>query len=596
MSSYGFFCGSFGLQVLVVEQRVGDAAEGLVHANDVAAGRELTRLGLLLVRLRRAGRPGRRWFRLVLRCARRGLTTRGPCLLLHGHVDGERGRGARHLAPLQLQHPEQRGLCPWTRVVGREDIGRGTFDPRLEHRALRLEVEVPEEGLRVLAVVRQGGEQGRLLVVVVVALRPLRPRQRRVLLEPGTRVLARRHGAFDRVGAAVAKRLVQPARAVAHGGDEHQVAGRPGVERAVREGTGHPELRQLAHVVVPEHLPLVCEDGIDPRVVRPVADGVVVEVGHRLVQVVQHLCLLPDEGVEHVARQGQRQPHAVAVVVVDDVLAPVDDLRPVVLGMREVPVVDVDLAIAAVDLGDRRDQRDDAPADRLDVGALVDRETIRELHQRGGRARFTGVQRAGDVVDGHAGRHEAVGLAIVERDGARIGQPGQSRPVLVVLREHRFVGDGDGDHLAPFFRRADRDDLDARARLLEAAHVVVHLGRVRQPSWRAGDVAEHGGRRRHRLRGGQVIDQRRREEGLRRVLPDLLRVVLVDRLLRVAGVLVALLRAEQRRTGDEQHACGKGLQGAMSSHRSSSSKNAVAEQMRGSVKHAGDVGRYRAGL
>jgi hypothetical protein len=36
-------------------------------------------------------------------------------------------------------------------------------------------------------------------------------------------------------------------------------------------------------------------------------------------------------------------------------------------------------------------------------------------------------------------------------------------------------GERDGDHLAAFFRRADREDLHARARLLEHAHVLVDL-------------------------------------------------------------------------------------------------------------------------
>ena len=58
MSSYGVFCGSFGRPVLVVEQRVGDAAVRLVHADDVAAGRERARVsaacGRCAARLRAA--------------------------------------------------------------------------------------------------------------------------------------------------------------------------------------------------------------------------------------------------------------------------------------------------------------------------------------------------------------------------------------------------------------------------------------------------------------------------------------------------------------------------------------------------------------
>ena len=68
-------------------------------------------------------------------------------------------------------------------------------------------------------------------------------------------------------------------------------------------------------------------------------------------------------------------------------------------GLREVPLVDVDHLVAAVDLDDRRDQRDQVVADRLDVFVVVDGQAVGELHQRGRRAGFGRVDRAGDVVD-----------------------------------------------------------------------------------------------------------------------------------------------------------------------------------------------------
>ena len=46
-------------------------------------------------------------------------------------------------------------------------------------------------------------------------------------------------------------------------------------------------------------------------------------------------------------------------------------------------------------------------------------------------------------------------------------------------------------------------DLHARAGLLEHAHVLVDLFGVRQPAGRAGDVAEHGLRRRHVFDAGR---------------------------------------------------------------------------------------------
>ena len=71
--------------------------------------------------------------------------------------------------------------------------------------------------------------------------------------------------------------------------DEHEVAGRPGVERPMREHAGHPQARHLLDVVPAEHLPLIGEERVEPGVVWTVSNGVVVEVRNRFVQIVQHL-------------------------------------------------------------------------------------------------------------------------------------------------------------------------------------------------------------------------------------------------------------------------------------------------------------------
>ena len=383
------------------------------------------------VRTAAAGRPVRPGRRAA--GASLVVLPRGP-LLARDH-DGE-GRGRpRNLAALQLHDAEQVSLRPGPWVVGGEHVRGGPLRLRLQDRSLALQVEVLQEQVLVVGEVIQRDQQPRLLVVVVVPLRPPRLRKRRVLLVPGARGLVRAERALDRVGAAVAERLVQPADAVVRRGDEHQITGRPGVECAVREHARHAELGHLRDVVPADHLPLVGEDRIQPRVVRPVADRVVVQVRHRLVQIVEHLRLPPDVGVQHVARQVQRQRHRVAVVVVGDVLAPVDVRRPVLARVRQMPAVDVDLAVAAVDLDDRRDQRDDPVADLLDVRALVDGEAIDELHQRRRRARLGRVDRAGDVVHRHRLIDQRVRLGVVHADRAGIGQLGEPGAVLVELRE-----------------------------------------------------------------------------------------------------------------------------------------------------------------
>ena len=138
--------------------------------------------------------------------------------------------------------------------------------------------------------------------------------------------------------AAVAEGLVEPADAVVRRGDEHEIARRPGVELAVREHAGHAEPRHLLHLVPAEHLPFIGEQRIEPGVVRTIAHGVVVLVRDGLVEVVQHLRLPLDVRVEDVLRELQRQRHRVAIVIVADVMAPVDQATGRLAGMRHMPL------------------------------------------------------------------------------------------------------------------------------------------------------------------------------------------------------------------------------------------------------------------
>ena len=492
--------------VLAVEQGVDDARIRLVHAHDVAAGGEGPRPGLFLV----------------------------VALFRQGH--GDRCAGAADLRMLKLQDAQQLGARAAAPVVGREHVGGRAGLLRFLDRALALQVEVLQELLAVAGKVGQRGEQAGLLVIVVVALRPQHGRQRRIRLVPGALVFLGLEDALDGVGAGVAVGLVQAADAVVHRGDEHQVAGTPRVEVAVGEHAGHAEPGHLLHVVPAQLLPLAGEDGVDPCVVRTVAHGVVVQERHRLVQVVQHLRMPADEGVGHVAGEVQRHPHRVAVVVVRHVVAPVQQPRIMLPRVRQVPVVQVDHAVAAVDLDHRRDQGDHVRANLPDVRRLVHRQAIGQLHQRGGRAGLGGVDGAGDVVDRRGLRDQLVGDGVVHADAARVGQPGQARLVRVEVGQQAFVGDRHRDHLAAFLALADREHLHPRTGGGQCAEVAVDVGHVGQVVRRAGDVAEYLVRRGHAGGGGQVVGQRRIERGIGGELQDLRRIRLVDRLGRVAGI------------------------------------------------------------
>ena len=366
--------------VLAVEKRVGDPAVRLVHAHDVAACRKEAhgRRRTLGGRPRTAQHSTRRKWRGSCRIVAVGPGRR------ERHREGL--RGARDLDVLPAEHPQELGLRLGAAVVGREDPGRGALAPRLLDRAFGLGVEVRQQLRAVVGRESERDEEPRLLVVVVVALRPLDARPGRILAIPGARILLRRELAHLGVGAAIAEGLVEAADAVVHRRQEHEVAGAPGVELAVGEDAGHSHLRHLGDVRPAEELPLVGQQRVDPGVVGAGAHRIVIEEGDRFVQVVEDLRVPAEVGVEDVAGERERHPHGVAIVVVRDVATPVGEARPGRIGVGEVPAIDVHHAVAAVDLDHRRDQRDQVVADLADVRALVDRQPVGELHERRGRA------------------------------------------------------------------------------------------------------------------------------------------------------------------------------------------------------------------
>ena len=124
---------------------------------------------------------------------------------------------------------------------------------------LLLSVVVLEEVMRVLREVRKRGEQSAFLVVVVVALRPVHYGQRWILAVPGARVVFGAEDTLLGVGAAVAEGFIEPADAVVHAGQEHQVSGTPCVEVSVREDSRHAEALHLGNIVPTQFRPLIGE-------------------------------------------------------------------------------------------------------------------------------------------------------------------------------------------------------------------------------------------------------------------------------------------------------------------------------------------------
>gem|GEM_PF-6641918 len=221
--------------------------------------------------------------------------------------------------------------------------------------------------------------------------------------------------------------------------------------------------------------------------------------------------------------------------------------------MRHVPAEDVDLAIATVHFHDRSDEGDQVVADVPDVWALINREAVRQLHERCRRARFRRVYRARDVVDRSRLARQPSRFSIVHVDAARISELREVCLVLLEIREQRFRSDGDGDHLASFFRSANRVHPHSRARFGEHPHVGVDLLRVGKIVARARYVAQNCFRSRDGRRGRQIINERRQEKGLRGVFADFPGVFLVDRLIGIAP------RSRNRgfRTRRAERLCGR---------------------------------------
>ena len=231
-----------------------------------------------------------------------------------------------------------------------------------------------------------------------------------------------------------------------------------------------------------------------------------------------------EERAHQVLRQFERLPHAIAVVVVGDVLAPVHQRQDLAGPLAEVPRID--LLVASVDLDDRREGEDDAVANLLDERRLVDRHAVAELHQHFRAAGFRRMDRAGGVVDWLAGGDERAGVGV--GDGARVGQPGGDALVLVERGNRRLVGDDDRDHVAALFGLTDAKDLDARRSLVEGVEVSIDVLRVRQLIRRSGDASEELQRRRYRVGGRDVVDELRDHPRVLGVFLDLGAIRLVD--------------------------------------------------------------------
>ena len=321
------------------------------------------------------------------------------------------------------------------------------------------------------------------------------------------------------VGAARRVRLVEAADRIVQVRDRQAVVGRPAIVELVREHARQSAARELRDLAVGQREPLVDLDCVVLGVVRTRA-GAGVQERHRLVQVVRDRRPPVEEGLEEGARQFERQRHAVTVVVVSDILAPV---RHADVGVRRqvqppVLLVEVHVVVTPVHFPHRDDHRDHVLADAANVLAVVNGEAIQQFDHRLRTPRLGGMQRTAEQV--HRLAHTQQFRTFRRRQATRVGQLAQDRLVVIELRNSRFIGDDRHHHLAPFLGLPQAHDLHAIAGRIHRTVVLRRFCAVRKTPDRARHVAQclqrrrdRGGRRQivHHVGDELVLRMRRRE-------------------------------------------------------------------------------------
>ena len=392
-----------------------------------------------------------------------------------------------------------------------------------------LAVEVAEHLLGVLGRVVEGGQAAALHVIGVVAERPHELARRRhgpvPLLArhgpPDVALLLRAEDPLDGLGRAAAEGLVAAADAVVVDADRVEEDVLPAVAEAPRPDAGHAGRREGADLGQRHGEPLAEQDRIEVGVEGPRAvpglqerDGFVEVVDDRRVVVEEH----PGHGLRGLKGHLVR----VAVVVVEDVMAPVGRRfrrQAVIVGLAlEIAIEPVDLLVAAVGLGDGVDEDEDVPADPLDHRLIGHGQAVGQLHDHLGRAELRRMEGGVEVENGPARSDQSFGG--VGRRFARVGQGGGRGLEPVEVADPGLVGDGHQQDVPPLFALADRLDADAGRGLGQLAEVAVDPGRRRELAGGADDVAEIFGGRRHRVRVGQVGHPGIAEAGLGRELGD----------------------------------------------------------------------------
>ena len=323
----------------------------------------------------------------------------------------------------------------------------------------------------------QRQQDRRLLNVGVRARAPLDRRQRRVGPVPLAAGRGRRQLQVVVLVRPVALHLIEPPKRVVRLRNPEQVVRHPAVVVAIGKDARHAALGHLHDLGLGQHPPLVDGDGIERRVVRP-RTGRHIQVRLRLMQVVQDRRVPLQHAARDVLRQVQQLPHAVAVVVMRHVLAPVHQRRLLLLGRLAV-VVGVHLLVATVGLHHRRDEDDRVVADLLDERCVLHDQPVGQLHQHLRPARLRRMDAGRNPVDRLRRMDDLLRLLLGGL--ARVSQRRQVGLVLVEALHRLLAADGEHHHVAALFAlERQLPELRARRVLRQLLVVLVDLRHVVQ--------------------------------------------------------------------------------------------------------------------
>ena len=345
---------------------------------------------------------------------------------------------------------------------------------------------------------------------------------------------------------AIALYFIEATNAVVRVHQEEHVVRHPAIVEAIRPHARHALLRHFHHVVLGHIPPFVDGDGIELFVVGAGARGHI-EQRLRFVQVMQNRRMPLVGQVAHVLRELEVLAHAVAIVVMRDVLAPVRR-RQIESGALSVAGA-VHNLVATVGLNDRRNHRQHVLANAGNHRRLVHHQPIGQLHQHLGSTRLGGVHATREIVHRLGETKQLLRARL--RSLARIGEFVQVALVVVEIADGLFIGDDEHHHVSPLFRLADRPELRARGRSigdgLEIAIDVARLGEIARCPDNAIDARELE-RRRHLVGKWHVVHQVRGDARVGEILLDQPRVLLV---LLLRGLRRQPGRSAHRRPGDK---------------------------------------------